>query len=76
LKWEWLLVVVILAGTLTYGFQQVAKKQEKAKTAEPVNAAVVQANIDQSVKWKPRTNCKPWKPISGSAARSPLRAPI
>jgi len=53
LKWEWLFVVLLTAGTLTYGSHQVAQKNARTKTAPQINAAVVQANIDQSVKWKP-----------------------
>ena len=53
LKWEWLFVALLTAGTLTYGFLQVKQKKAQTETAPRVNAAVVQANIDQSVKWKP-----------------------
>ena len=53
LKWKWLFVVLLAAGTLTYGFQQLAQKKAQNKTAPHINVAVVQANIDQSVKWKP-----------------------
>ena len=53
LKWKWIFVVLLTAGTLTYGFQQLALKKARNKTAPHINVAVVQANIDQSVKWKP-----------------------
>ena len=53
LKWAWLFMVLLTAGTLTYGFHQVTQKRTQAETAPQINAAVVQANIDQSVKWKP-----------------------
>ena len=53
LKWEWGFVVLLAAGTLTYGFHQLAQKKAQNDTAPHINAAVVQANIDQSVKWKP-----------------------
>jgi apolipoprotein N-acyltransferase len=53
LKWEWGFVVLLTAGTLTYGFHQLAQKKAQNDTAPHINAAVVQANIDQSVKWKP-----------------------
>ena len=52
LKWEWLWVMLFAAGTLTYGFHQLSEKKTQNKTAPHINAAVVQANIDQSVKWK------------------------
>ena len=54
LKWEWLFVILFTAGTLTYGFLQLSEKKAENKTAPHMNAAVIQANIDQSVKWKPR----------------------
>jgi apolipoprotein N-acyltransferase len=38
---------------LGYGFLQLSEKEAENKTAPHLNAAVVQANIDQSVKWKP-----------------------
>ena len=53
LKWEWGFAVLLMAGTLTYGFQQLAQKDAQNATAPNITAAVVQANIDQSVKWKP-----------------------
>ena len=52
LKWEWGFVVLLMAGILTYGFQQLAQKEAQNVTVPNINAAVVQANIDQSVKWK------------------------
>ena len=53
LKWEWGFVIMLIAGTLAYGFHQLAQKNARDNTAPHINAAVVQANIDQSVKWKP-----------------------
>ena len=53
LKWEWGVVVLVAAGTLTYGFQQLSQKKIEDNSAPRINAAVVQANIDQSLKWKP-----------------------
>ncbi len=53
LKWEWLFVALLTAGILTYGFHQVTQKEARTKTAPQISAAAVQANIDQSVKWKP-----------------------
>jgi len=58
LKWEWLFVVLIMAGTLFYGFHQLSQKKARIKTAPHINAAVIQANIDQSVKWKPSFQAK------------------
>jgi len=58
LKWEWLFVVLIMAGTLSYGFHQLSQKKARIKTAPHINAAVIQANIDQSVKWKPSFQVK------------------
>ncbi len=52
LKWEWLFVILFTAGALTYGFHQLSEKKTRNQKAPHVNVAVVQANIDQSVKWK------------------------
>ncbi|MCG6881347.1 MAG: apolipoprotein N-acyltransferase [Deltaproteobacteria bacterium] len=53
LKWEWLFVVLLAAGTILYGFHQLAQKKVERQSEPLLNAAVIQANIDQSVKWKP-----------------------
>ncbi len=53
LKWEWVIALVFMGATMVYGFHQLSKDQAIAKKSPSINAAVVQANIDQSVKWKP-----------------------
>ena len=52
LKWEWLWVLLFATGTLTYGFHQLSEKRIRNQKSPHINAAVVQADIDQSVKWK------------------------
>ena len=52
------MVVPIMAGALIYGVHQLSQKKVRIKTAPSLNAAVVQANIDQSVKWKPSFQIK------------------
>ena len=72
-KWEWLLGALMVAGTFTYGFHQLSQKRAQIKTAPHINAAVVQANIDQSVKWKASFQVKTLETyfrLSRSAAHS------
>ncbi len=52
-KWEWAMGVIMMAGTIAYGVHQLSNKKAVVQSAPRINAAVVQANIDQSVKWKP-----------------------
>ncbi|EFK07181.1 apolipoprotein N-acyltransferase [delta proteobacterium NaphS2] len=53
LKWEWLFVALLVTGTIFYGFQKLAQKKAGKQSDPHLNAAVIQADIDQSVKWKP-----------------------
>jgi apolipoprotein N-acyltransferase len=53
LKWELPISVLLLAGAWIYGHYQISGTQSDGQAGRPVKAAVVQANIDQSVKWDP-----------------------
>lgn len=53
LKWELPVAVLLLAGTWIYSHYQISGTPADGQTGRPVKAAVVQANIDQSVKWDP-----------------------
>ena len=53
LKWELPISVLFLAGAWIYGHYQISGTQSHGQAGRPVKAAVVQANIDQSVKWDP-----------------------
>jgi apolipoprotein N-acyltransferase len=53
LKWELPVAVLLLAGAWIYGHYQISGTQSDGQAGRPVKAAVVQANIDQSVKWDP-----------------------
>ncbi|MCF8143136.1 MAG: apolipoprotein N-acyltransferase [Deltaproteobacteria bacterium] len=53
LKWELPVSVLLLAGAWVYGLYQLSEARTGEEGGRPVKAAVVQANIDQSVKWDP-----------------------
>ena len=53
LKWEILVVVLIFAGTLGYGYSRFSELGMDKGTEYHVNAVIVQPNIDQSIKWDP-----------------------
>ena len=53
LKWEVPIPLLLLAGSWAYGDCRIAHIQADARTAPSVKGAVVQANIDQSLKWDP-----------------------
>jgi len=53
LKWELPFAVLLLAGAWTYGHYQISGTPAHGQAGRTVKAAVVQANIDQSVKWDP-----------------------
>ena len=53
LKWEWLLMALLVTGTILYGFQQLDRQKAEKQSGPHLKAAVIQADIDQSVKWKP-----------------------
>lgn len=46
-------VVVLLAATFAYGTSRLNEYGEPSKTRKNVRVAVVQGNIDQSIKWNP-----------------------
>jgi apolipoprotein N-acyltransferase len=50
LKWEMPVVILIALFTVTYNFQRISAGEENQKTTK---VAIVQGNIDQSVKWNP-----------------------
>ena len=58
LKWEWFALFLILAGVFGYGFHQNSKHNMAQEKGLQVKTAVIQANIDQSVKWKPAYQVK------------------
>jgi apolipoprotein N-acyltransferase len=53
LKWEVFVVALIAAGTLAYGQYRMSGRDEGKKPSRIINTAIVQANIDQSIKWDP-----------------------
>ena len=54
LRWEIPLTILLVAATLSYGHYRLSNISLENKAARKINAAVIQGNIDQSVKWNPR----------------------
>ena len=53
LKWGFPLLLIFLIGTLIYGHHHLSGSKAGEKNGYPINAAIVQANINQSLKWDP-----------------------
>ena len=53
LKWEALAVVLIAGGVLAYGHYRLSEDQPAKESRQHIKVAVIQANIDQSIKWNP-----------------------
>jgi apolipoprotein N-acyltransferase len=53
LKWEVLIVAILSAGTLAYGHYRLSERKEGKDAGRMLNAAIIQASIDQSIKWDP-----------------------
>jgi len=53
LKWELPLPALLLAGAWIYGHYHISGAQSDGAAGRPVKAAIIQANIDQSIKWDP-----------------------
>ncbi len=51
LLWEFPVIILILVGTLIYGYYRLHQIDLEVKNQEPNKFAVIQGNIDQSVKW-------------------------
>jgi apolipoprotein N-acyltransferase len=53
LKWEVLIMVAAVGGTLAYGHLRLSENGTSGGTYRPIRTAIVQANVDQSLKWDP-----------------------
>lgn len=53
LKWGLPLFFIFLIGTLIYGHHHLSGSRAGEKSGYHINAAIIQANINQSVKWDP-----------------------
>lgn len=53
LKWETPIIVLLVGGTLAYGHYRLSELQERKDSSRRVRVAVIQGNIDQSLKWDP-----------------------
>jgi apolipoprotein N-acyltransferase len=51
LRWEILVVILVAGGTLAYGHYRLSEAQKGEKSRRQLNVAVIQGNIDQSLKW-------------------------
>lgn len=53
LRWDLPVAVLLITAAWGYGHYRISEIEVRARAARPVKAAVIQANIDQSVKWDP-----------------------
>jgi len=53
LKWEMPIILLIAVFTLAYGHHRLSGEEAEEKSKKPINIAIIQGNIDQSVKWNP-----------------------
>jgi len=53
LKWEVLAVALVAAGTFAYGQYRLSGVMGEEKPGPIIRTAIIQANIDQSIKWDP-----------------------
>jgi len=58
LKWETLMIGVMVVGTLVYGYDRLSEWQVAEGSPEPVKSVIIQGNIDQSRKWDPAYQTK------------------
>jgi apolipoprotein N-acyltransferase len=58
LKWEFFIIVLALTGTLLCGYHRLSEGQESKEQSTLFNAVIIQANIDQSIKWAPSYQAK------------------
>ncbi|MEA2039315.1 MAG: apolipoprotein N-acyltransferase [Thermodesulfobacteriota bacterium] len=65
LKWDVLLVVIVIAGTLGYGHYCLLKEQTNNRSRRYLRTAIIQGNIDQSIKWDPAYQTETMKTYQG-----------
>ena len=53
LKWEIMGLLLVVGFSLIYGQYRLAGGEHKGKGGKSVKAAIIQGNIDQSIKWNP-----------------------
>lgn len=53
LTWELPIAILLLAGAWVYGHYHISGDRFHGQAGRPVKTAIVQANIDQSIKWDP-----------------------
>ena len=58
LKLEFSLIILLMVLTLVYGNRRIAGSKTDQSMGQSINIAVVQGNIDQSVKWHPAYQAK------------------
>ena len=52
-RWEIPIIVLMAAFTLAYGHQRLSGNKMNEKDKNAINIAIIQGNIDQSLKWDP-----------------------
>jgi len=57
-KWEFLFAGLLAVGTFAYGQHRLNETKKTNPAPHPVRIAVIQGNIDQSVKWDPTHQSK------------------
>lgn len=58
MKWETLMIILMVGGTIGYGHYRLSEWEEKKEDLRSIRAAVIQGNIDQSLKWDPTYQAK------------------
>ncbi len=53
LKWELPAILLMVLLTLTYGHYRLAGDKTQGRTHQSIRVAIIQGNIDQSIKWNP-----------------------
>ncbi len=54
LQWEIIFAAILLVGTLAYGSYRLSNISIENDNTKKINAAIIQGNIDQSLKWNPQ----------------------
>lgn len=52
-KWEMAIVAMVIGGTLAYGQFRLSGSQAGKQSERRIRTAIIQGNIDQSIKWDP-----------------------
>jgi len=53
LGWNIFIASLLVGGTFIYGHYRLSEDRQEEQSQQSINAVIVQANIDQSIKWDP-----------------------